>query len=114
MTAYYGLLEAGPAGLDRGRLRALLADDLRFEGPIARHRVGADPFVEGVAGLVTSAGSLHHLRRLCDGPLATALHDAELPRGTVHFAEIFEVADGTIRSLQLPFDPSASAAAGSR
>ena len=80
------------AAFDADRLRAILAPDLRFDGSITGRRVGAEPFIAGAAAFASAARRITMLQR---EPTA-ALYDAELPGGTVRFAEFFQVADGRI------------------
>src|SRR3954451_14498074 len=103
IDTYYDIL----AAFDAERLRAIVADDLRFEGPIAGRRVGAAEFIEGAARFAAAARSLTLLQR---EPTA-ALYDAELPGGTVRFAEFFRVADDRIQALTLLYDAEAYRAA---
>ena len=93
IETYYEILRGGADRFDAEQLRAILAPELIFEGPIAGHRVGAEPFCKGVVGFVAAPGQ------------AAALYDAELPGGTCRFAEFFELDTGVITSLQLLFDP---------
>src|SRR5690349_8241657 len=103
IDTYYAIL----GDFDADRLRAILADDLRFEGSIAGSRVGAEPFIAGAEQFATAARSITMLQR---EPTA-ALYDAELPNGTVRFAEFFRVRDGRISELKLHYDPAAFRAA---
>lgn len=106
VETYYDILQAGHDRFDPARLRAVLAPGLVFEGPIAGHRVGAEPFLAGVANFVTVIRSLEMLQLLATGNMAAALYDAELPGGAVRFAEFFEIGRGTITSLRLLYDAS--------
>ena len=99
IDTYYDIL----AAFDADRLRSILAPDLVFEGPIAGRRDGADAFIAGAAGFANAARSISMLQR---EPTA-ALYDAELPGGTVRFAEFFRVADGRIQALTLHYDAEA-------
>jgi ketosteroid isomerase-like protein len=113
VTAYYELLQNGKTSFDAGRLRTLLADDLAFEGPIAGSRVGAEGFVRGVAGFAGVARHIDMLQRVIDQDgAAAALYDAELPGGTVRFAEFFRIAAGKIHAVTLHYDPSEYRARG--
>lgn len=101
---YYEILQAGADALDVARLRSVFADDLDYEGPITGTRVGADAFVEGAARFAKASRGIQMLHLIGAGAEAAALYDAELPGGTVRFAEFFEVGAGKIRSLRLLFD----------
>ncbi len=105
IDTYYEIL----GDFDAERLRAILAPDLDFEGSIAGRRSGADAFIAGAAGFAAAARTITMLQR---EPTA-ALYDAELPGGTVRFAEFFEVRDGRIHTLRLHYDPAAFRAATS-
>ncbi len=114
VTAYYELLEGGASSFDPERLRAILADDLAFEGPIAGSRIGAEGFLRGVAGFAGVVRGIHILERVTDDDGAAVLYGAELPGGSVRFAEFFRIADGKIRSLRLHYDASEYRARGGR
>src|SRR3954469_16182053 len=107
IDTYYDIL----AAFDAERLRAILADDLVFEGPIAGRRVGAEGFVAGAGAFADAARGIKMLSRVHGGDRAAALYDAEFPGGTVRFAEFFELADGRIKALTLHYDAQAFRAA---
>jgi hypothetical protein len=102
--AYYETLKDRTASFDETRLREILAPDLAFEGPITGRRVGAEGFIKGVAGFASTMHGITMLQQLLAGDAAATLYDAEMPGGTVRFAEFFLVADGRIQSLRLLFD----------
>jgi hypothetical protein len=105
IETYYEILQSGADRFDAEQLRAILAPQLVFEGPIAGHRVGAEPFCKGVVGFVHSLQRLE-MRQLVTTPAqAAALYDAELPGGTCRFAEFFELDTEVITGLRLLFDP---------
>ena len=103
IDTYYDIL----AAFDAERLRAIVAPDLEFEGPIAGRRVGADAFVAGASGFAAACRRLTMLQVVANRDAAAALYDAELPGGTVRFAEFFAVADGRIATLRLHYDAAA-------
>lgn len=105
IETYYEILQAGAEGFDPEKLRAILAADLVFEGPIAGHRVGAEPFCKGVVGFVTALQRLEMRQLLVTEGHAASFYDAELPKGTCRFAEFFELDGGVITTLRLLFDP---------
>lgn len=109
---YYDIL-AGD-GLDRDALRAILAPDLLFEGPVAGQRVGAEAFVTGVAGFVETCESLDFTQQMFTDDGAAAVYDARMPGGQVRFAEFFEVRGDRIHALRLMFDPTDYRAKGGR
>ena len=111
---YYEILKSGAATFDPARLRAILATNLVFEGPIAGHVVGAERFVRGATGFIETARSLTMLHQLHSAEMAAALYDAEMPGGTVRFAEFFQITDGQIQSLRLLYDPVEYRARGGR
>ena len=105
IETYYEILQSGADRFDAEQLRAILAPELIFEGPIAGHRVGAEPFCKGVVGFVSALQHLE-MRQLVTTPgMAATLYDAELPGGTCRFAEFIELDTGVITSLRLLFDP---------
>jgi ketosteroid isomerase-like protein len=103
IDTYYEIL----GDFDAERLRAILAPDLVFEGSIAGRRDGAEAFIAGAAQFAAAARSITMLQR---EPTA-ALYDAQLPGGSVRFAEFFRVADGRIQALILHYDAGAFRAA---
>lgn len=111
---YYDTLKDGMASFDEDRLRTILASDLLFEGPIAGRHVGAEGFIQGVAGFAGTMRGLTMLRQLHTRDAAATLYDAEMPGGTVRFAEFFEIADGKIQSLRLLYDAHEYQARGGR
>ena len=111
---YYSILKGGMASFDEQRLREILAPELDFHGPIAGHRIGAEPFIKGVRGFAATMRGLTMLQQLCTEDAAAALYDAEMPGGTVRFAEFFQVKDDRIQSLTLLFDPAEYTARGGR
>lgn len=114
VQAYYDTLKGGTASFSQARLRAILAPDLDFEGPIAGRRVGAEGFIKGVSGFAETMNGLTMLHQLHANDRVATLYDAEMPGGTVRFAEFFQVADGRIASLRLLFDATEYRARGGR
>ncbi|MHB2024096.1 MAG: nuclear transport factor 2 family protein [Mycobacteriales bacterium] len=114
LKTYYEILDDATASLDEERLRAILAPDLDFEGPIAGQVVGAEWFIKGVCGFVETKQKITMVRQVHAGDAAATLYDAELPGGTVRFAEFFEIDAGKIRSLRLLYDASEYRAKGGR
>lgn len=114
VEAYYELLRSGAERFDPARLKAVLSPHLVFEGPIAGHRIGAEPFCRGVTGFVAALRHLE-MRQLVTAPgQAAACYDAELPEGTCRFAEFFELDAGMITTVRLFFDPKRYREAGGR
>lgn len=115
LDTYYEVLSGGADAYQGGeRLRPILTPDLAFEGPIAGRVTGAERFLRGAAGFVQVAERITMLQRVHTGAGAAALYDAELPGGTVRFAEFFEVEGGRIRSLRLLYDAMEYRAKGGR
>jgi len=114
VQTYYDILKRGKDSSELGSLRAVLHPDLAFEGPIAGHRVGAESFIRGVSGFVETMRSMEFLHQLSAGEMAATLYDAELPGGTVRFAEFFQVDRGKIKSLRLLYDATEYRARGGR
>jgi len=114
VQTYYDILAGGAATFDPARLTAILAPDLVFEGPIAGHVTGAERFSQGVLGFIETVRSLDIVHQLYAGDTAATLYDAEMPGGTVRFAEFFHVEDGTIQTLRLVYDAAEYRARGGR
>lgn len=85
-----------------------------FEGPIAGRRVGAGGFIKGVAGFAETMRGLTMLQQLHTDDAVATLYDAEMPGGTVRFAEFFQIAEGKIQSLRLLYDAHEYRARGGR
>ena len=114
VPAYYDILTAGPTSFDEAGLRTILAPDLVFEGPIAGHVTGAERFITGVRGFVETVQRLTMVHQLQGRDLAATLYDAEMPGGTVRFAEFFHIDAGRISSLRLLYDPAEYRVRGGR
>jgi hypothetical protein len=106
VDAYYASWTRGPDSFDEARLRAILAPDLDFTGTLAGHRVGADGFLRGVAGVGEVVRSFRLVQRIEQGNQVAVLYDCELtrPAGVCRFAEFFRVDDGRIKSINLVYD----------
>jgi SnoaL-like domain len=114
VSAYYEILQAGADSYDPQRLRSLLAPDLDFDGPIAGHVHGADRFTRGVAGFTGTQQGIRFLQQVVTPDAAAVLYDADLPGGTLRFAEFFRFSGGQIASIQLLYDPGRYSAFGGR
>jgi ketosteroid isomerase-like protein len=115
IDAYYESWRNGAAAFDSGALSAILADDLDFEGPIAGKRRGSAGFVGGVKRFVEGLRApIRMLQRVDSGNQAAALYDADLPEGTMRFAEFFEVDGGRIQAIKLLYDAAQYRALGGR
>lgn len=104
VDAYYEAWKGGITTFDEERVRALLAPDLAFDGPIAGRRTGAEPFLKGLTGLARVMTAFHPLQRLCGDAEASALYDCDLPGGRVRFAEFFRIAGDRIQAITLLYD----------
>ncbi|WUI00012.1 nuclear transport factor 2 family protein [Spirillospora sp. NBC_00431] len=107
IKSYYQVLTSGVADYDDGReLIPLLADDLDFEGPIAGHVTGAEPFRQGVKGFIANVSKIDLIQEV-HAPGGTAvLYNAHMPKGVVRFTEFFEFTEGRIQRLRLQYDPA--------
>jgi ketosteroid isomerase-like protein len=106
ITAYYETWKNGIDSFDEAGLRAMLAPDFVYEGPIAGRRPGADSFVRGLRGFTTTLRGFHLLSELHVGEDAALLYDCDVsqPAGTFRFAEFLHIDHGKIQSVRLVFD----------
>jgi hypothetical protein len=114
VSAYSEILQAGAESYDPERLRSILAPDLEFDGPIAGHVRGADRFTRGVAGFIQTQQGIRFLQQVVTPDAAAVLYDADLPGGTLRFAEFFRLDGGQIASIKLLYDPGRYTALGGR
>src|ERR1700724_445981 len=99
---YYGSWRGGISSFDESRVRDVLVENLDFEGPIAGKRQGAAGFVGGLKRFVEGLRApIRILDRIDSGHQAAVLYDADLPEGTMRFAEFFHIGDGRIQSIKL-------------
>src|SRR5205807_5682394 len=97
---YYGSWRDGIASFDETRVRGVLDDDLDFEGPIAGKRRGAAGFVGGLKRFVEGLQApIHVLQQVDAGDQAAVMYDADLPGGTMRFAEFLRVGEVWIPSI---------------
>lgn len=108
VSAYYDSWKNGIESFDRDRLGSILAEDFDFEGSIAGKRRGPSAgFIAGLQRFVeVMKPPIKVLHRLESGDQAAVLYEAQLPGGTMRFAEFFRVENGRIASLQLMYDPA--------
>jgi ketosteroid isomerase-like protein len=112
---YYGSWRDGISSFDESRVAGVLVEDLDFEGPIAGKRKGAAGFISGRKRFVEGLQApIRVLQVLDSGDQAAVLYDADLPEGTMRFAEFFHVADGRIQSINLLYDAAQYRALGRR
>ena len=114
VSAYYEILQAGAESYDPERLPSILVRDLDFDGPIAGHTRGADRFTRGVAGFIQTQQGIRFLQQVVTPDAAAVLYDADLPGGTLRFAEFFRFDAGRIASIKLLYDPGRYTALGGR
>ena len=112
---YYASWKDGISSFDEGRVLGVLAEDLDFEGPIAGKRQGAVGVVGGLKRFVEGLRApIHMLHQVDSGDQSAALYDADLPEGTMRFAEFFHINDGRIQSIKLLYDATQYRALGGR
>jgi SnoaL-like domain len=106
VLAYYESWKNGMASYDETRLRAILAPDLKFEGPLAGKRNSADAFLSGLAGFVKAVKAVRILQKVHAGNEAAVFYECDLtmPAGTFRFAEFLRVDKDTIQEINLVFD----------
>ena len=113
--AYYDSWRDGVSSFNPGRLAVILAEDLDFEGPIAGRRQGAAGFIGGLKRFVEGLQApIRILQHVGSGNQAAVLYDADLPEGTMTFAEFFQVTGGRIQAIRLLYDPAQYRALGGR
>ncbi len=112
---YYSSWRNGISSFDETRVRGVLVENLDFEGPIAGKRQGAAGFVGGLKRFVEGLRApIHILHQVDSGDQAAVLYDADVPEGTMRFAEFFHVGDGRIQSIKLLYDATQYRALGGR
>ena len=116
LQQYYRILTSGAAAYGDGQeLRELLAGRLDFTGSLAGHHVDAtEGFLHGVSGFISTVRSINVVRDVHDGQGSAVLYDAQMPGGTVRFAEFFTMRDGVIDTLNLHYDGQDYIAKGGR
>lgn len=103
---YYRELTGGVEAFASGdTLRPLLTEHLDFTGSLAGHIPDAtDGFLHGVAGFIGTVQSVTIVQDVHDDSGSAVLYDAEMPSGTVRFAEFFTFDNGRIATLRLHYD----------
>ena len=115
VDGYYAGWRSGISSFDENRLQGVLNENLDFEGPIAGKRRGAAGFVGGLKRFVEGLRApIRVLQQMDSGEQAAVLYDADLPQGTMRFAEFFHVRDGKIESIKLLYDAAQYRALGGR
>ena len=114
-NAYYDTWRNGIASFNETRLGGILAENLDFEGPIAGKRQGATGFIGGLRRFVEGLQApIRFLQRVDSEDQAATLYDADLPNGTLRFAEFFQVDGGRIQAIKLVYDAAQYRALGGR
>ena len=83
--------------------RALLADDLRFEGPIDRFQK-ADDYVAAIKGLYGMVKGVEHQASIGEGDDVAVFYVLDTPVARAPVAEWYTVRGGKITSLRAYFD----------
>ena len=106
LQEYYRILTGGAPAYGQGdALRPLLSDHLDFTGSLAGHRPDStEGFLRGASGFVATVTAVQVVQEVHDADGSAVLYDAELPGGTVRFAEFFTLAEGRIDALHLHYD----------
>lgn len=105
VQAYYDSWSRGGAAFDEARLRDTLAPDLRFDGPIAGTRTGAEAFLARVGSFAKAIVATRMLREVHADTESAMLYDCDFASGgTLRFAEFIRVAGGKIAGIALVFD----------
>jgi len=101
VVAFYSSIERK----DFEALRAMLHDDLEFDGPMDRAG-SADTFVAKLAKLTRLTDSLRMKHLFVDGDRACCVYDlvTATPVGASPVAEYLEVRDGRIASIRAHYD----------
>ena len=102
VRAYLGAMFGGRSDFDRAR--ALLADDLEYEGPMLT-AVDADDFIGQMRGIAAQVPAMKAEIRhvIAQGDLVAALYQLGQPH-PVLFAEWFTVRDGRITAISIVHD----------
>jgi ketosteroid isomerase-like protein len=103
VEAYFRAWSSG----DCDRARTMVADDLKMVTPMNSYDT-ADamlPVLKQIVGVMKKATLL---RTVVEGDHAVLLHESVFPEpaGTVRSVEIFKVANGKIRSIEMIYDPA--------
>jgi len=96
---------------DAQAARSLLADDLRFKGPIEEFD-NADDYMQSVAKLAQIVTGTDVKKVLADGDDVVTIYDLHTnsPAGTSNIAEWATVKGGKIAEIRVFFDPRPFAA----
>lgn len=115
VRSYYDSWRNGIASFNGDRVGELLAEDLYFEGSIAGKRRGAAPFIGGLRRFVEGLQKPIDVQQQVEsGNQAAVIYEAEMPGGSMRFAEFFTVEAGRIASIRLLYDAGQYRALGGR
>ncbi len=115
VSAYYGSWQNGISSFNAASLQEMLAEDLDFEASIAGKRRGGAGFIAGLQRFVEGLKApISVQQRVEAADLAAVLYDAEIPGGSMRFAEFFRIEGGRIASLKLLYNAAQYRALGGR
>ncbi len=83
--------------------RALMADDLRFEGPIDTFD-RADDYINAIKGLLSMAKGFEHQATIVQGDDVAVFYRLDTPVAVAPVAEWYRIRGGKIRELRAYFD----------
>jgi limonene-1,2-epoxide hydrolase len=83
--------------------RALMADNLRFQGPIDRFE-RADDYLKAIQGLYGMVKGVEHQATLADGDNVAVFYILDTPVAKAPVAEWYTVRGGKIAELRAYFD----------
>jgi ketosteroid isomerase-like protein len=91
------------AARDFSAARALLADDLRFEGPIDRFE-RADDYIKAISGLYGMVQGIEPQATVAEGENVAVFYVLKTPMANAPVAEWYTVRSGKIVHLRAYFD----------
>jgi ketosteroid isomerase-like protein len=98
---------------DVERLRAILAEDVSFHGPLAQLQ-GADAYADSIRGLFEATENLTVRKVWADGGDVLTWFDLQMPGAPpTPVAQWCHVQDGKVTNVQVTFDPRGILAASS-
>lgn len=98
------------ADRDFATARAMLADDLRFEGPIDKFE-RADDYVKAITGLYGMVKGVEHQATIAQGDDVAVFYLLDTPVAKAPVAEWYTVRGGKVVQLRAYFDARPFAAA---
>lgn len=84
---------------------APLADDLKFDDPIAGHGIGAENFRAFLSGFLPAIMSVELIQHVCDGEYVVTHFEADTVFGKIKILEKFRVQNGQITEAEGFYDP---------